>query len=270
MPELGINMPIMGMHAKTVKSREKGSKPAQAKAAKPKASGGARSTTPSDALFTRTQQRVLGLLFGTPARSYYATELIALAGSGSGAVQRELARLCESGLIMVSSVGNQRHYQANPAAPAAPELAALIQKLAGRAKASASGKRYGDATSASAITLHSPAVAYATDVASTAKSPPLRIPRARLAALCKKYGIKKLSLFGSAARNEMTPESDVDLMVEFDIEKAPPLWDLPNIQSEFSAILGNRRVDLVPPSVMRNPYRRKTIEPDLKVLYEAT
>ena len=47
----------------------------------------------ADALFTSTQQRVLGLLFGQPARSFFATELIALTGSGSGAVQRELKRL---------------------------------------------------------------------------------------------------------------------------------------------------------------------------------
>ncbi len=263
-------MPNMGMTAKPITSRVKNSKATHTKVAKPKAPGGGRSTTPSDALFTRTQQRVLGLLFGTPARSYYATELIALAGSGSGAVQRELVRLRESSLITVSSIGNQKHYQANAESPVVPELAALIQKLAGKTNATTLNKRYGHTTSARAMTLHSPAVAYATDVASTAKSPSLRIPRVRLAALCKKYGIKKLSLFGSAARNEMTPESDVDLMVEFDIKKAPPLWDLPNIQSDFSAILGNRRVDLVSPSVMRNPYRRKTIEPDLKVLYEAT
>ncbi|MGA7181150.1 MAG: hypothetical protein WBX11_16410 [Thiobacillaceae bacterium] len=50
-----------------------------------------RQTGLADALFTGTQQRVLGLIFGQPGRSFYATELIGLAGSGSGAVQRELA-----------------------------------------------------------------------------------------------------------------------------------------------------------------------------------
>jgi len=47
----------------------------------------------ADALFTSTQQKVLTLLFGQPDRSFFATELISLAGAGSGAVQRELARL---------------------------------------------------------------------------------------------------------------------------------------------------------------------------------
>jgi predicted nucleotidyltransferase len=87
----------------------------------------------ADALFSGTQQRVLGLLFGQPARSYYATELIALAGIGSGAVQRELARLERSGLVTVRAVGNQRHYQANADAPLFSELCGIVQKTTGLA-----------------------------------------------------------------------------------------------------------------------------------------
>ena len=83
------------------------------------------------ALFTETQQRVLGLLFGQPSRSYYATELIALAGIGSGAVQRELARLTDSGLVTVRSVGNQKHYQANSDSPLFKELCGIAQKTTG-------------------------------------------------------------------------------------------------------------------------------------------
>jgi predicted nucleotidyltransferase len=89
--------------------------------------------TMADALFSGTQQRVLGLLFGQPSRSYYATELIALAGIGSGAVQRELARLERSGLATVRAVGNQRHYQANASAPLFTELCGIVQKTVGLA-----------------------------------------------------------------------------------------------------------------------------------------
>ena len=46
-----------------------------------------------EALFTKTQRRVLGLLFGNPDRSYYANEIVRFAGAGIGAVQRELERL---------------------------------------------------------------------------------------------------------------------------------------------------------------------------------
>ena len=56
----------------------------------------------ADALFTTTQQRVLGILFGQPHRSFYANELIELATGGAGAVQRELKRLSDSGLITLS------------------------------------------------------------------------------------------------------------------------------------------------------------------------
>lgn len=87
----------------------------------------------ADALFSTTQQRVLGLLFGQPDRSFYATELIGLAGVGSGGVQRELARLAQSGLVTVRSVGNQKHYQANPDAPVYGELCGIVRKTFGLA-----------------------------------------------------------------------------------------------------------------------------------------
>lgn len=88
----------------------------------------------ADALFSGTQQRVLGLLFGQPERSFYATELINLAKVGSGAVQRELARLVQSGLVNVKPVGNQRHYQANPASPIYGELCGVVRKTVGLAE----------------------------------------------------------------------------------------------------------------------------------------
>ena len=88
----------------------------------------------ADALFSGTQQRVLAWLFGQPDRSFYATELIGLAGAGSGAVQRELARLAHSGLVTARAVGNQKHYQANPAAPIYAELCGIVQKTVGLAE----------------------------------------------------------------------------------------------------------------------------------------
>lgn len=99
MPILGIMMPVMGIYA--------------------------------DALFTKTQQRVLAVLFGQSQRSFYANEIIGLAGSGSGAVQRELARLESAGLVTTHRIGNQKHYQANPAAPIFAELRGIVLKTFG-------------------------------------------------------------------------------------------------------------------------------------------
>ena len=94
----------------------------------------ARTWSLADALFSGTQQRVLAWLFGQPERSFYATELIGLAGAGSGAVQRELARLAQSGLVTARAVGNQKHYQANPEAPIYAELCGIVQKTVGLAE----------------------------------------------------------------------------------------------------------------------------------------
>jgi predicted nucleotidyltransferase len=88
----------------------------------------------ADALFSNTQQRVLGLIFGQPDRSFYATELIKLIGRGSGAVQRELARLEQSQLVTVKRVGNQKHYQANAASPLFGELVGIARKTVGLAE----------------------------------------------------------------------------------------------------------------------------------------
>jgi len=85
----------------------------------------------ADALFSKVQQRVLAVLFGNHSRSFYANELIALARSGSGAVQRELARLEAAQLVTVRRVGNQKHFQANSAAPIFEELRGLVLKTSG-------------------------------------------------------------------------------------------------------------------------------------------
>ena len=87
----------------------------------------------ANALFTKVQQRVLGVLFGNPHRSFYANEVIALAGSGTGAVQRELARLAAVELVTVRRQGNQKHYQADAASPIFGELRGLVLKTFGLA-----------------------------------------------------------------------------------------------------------------------------------------
>ena len=88
----------------------------------------------ADALFTKTQQRVLRVLFGQPERSFYASELIREAGTGSGAAQRELARLERSGIIVARRIGNQKHYQAHAGSPLFSELRNIVLKTVGLAE----------------------------------------------------------------------------------------------------------------------------------------
>jgi len=85
----------------------------------------------ADALFTSTQQKVLGLLFGQPARSFFVTQIMELAKSGRGAVQRELQRLESAGLVSVQMHGNQKHYQANSESPLFEELCGIVRKTVG-------------------------------------------------------------------------------------------------------------------------------------------
>ena len=109
-PELGIIVPEMGTRSKSAR------------------------TNLSDALFSRTQQRVLGLLFGNSDRSFCATEIFDRTGGGRGTVQRELARLVSSGLVLMTRIGNQTHYRANEASPIFSELRAIIVRTSGIAE----------------------------------------------------------------------------------------------------------------------------------------
>ena len=125
MPKMGFIMPGMGILLKGA------SRPARRKTVAEQVN---RRTSLADALFTTTQQRVLSLLFGQPSRSFFASELIELTGSGSGAVQRELQRLASSGLVTVTRVGKQKHHQANPDSPVFEELRGLVLKTVAMAE----------------------------------------------------------------------------------------------------------------------------------------
>ena len=85
----------------------------------------------ADALFSPVQQRVLGLLFGQPARRFQSAEVIRLARGGTGAVHRVLTRLADARLVTVTRWGNQKHYQANHDSPVFHELHRLIVKTVG-------------------------------------------------------------------------------------------------------------------------------------------
>ncbi len=88
-------------------------------------------TSIGDALFTKTQQRVLALLYGKPDRRFYTNEIVRLVAMGRGTVSRELERLVSSGLLVVTKEGNQHYYQANHNNPIYQELLAIVRKTFG-------------------------------------------------------------------------------------------------------------------------------------------
>lgn len=97
----------------------------------------------------------------------------------------------------------------------------------------------------------------------------ISISRRDLSDLACRFSIRRLSLFGSAARGELRPDSDIDLIVEFEDGKSPSLGGLLDIQDAFSQLFEGRKVDLATPSILNNPYRRRAIEKDMEELYAA-
>lgn len=87
----------------------------------------------SDALFSKVQQRVLGLIFGQPESDFNTNEIIRLTHSGAGAVQRELEKLSADGLVIIKQVGNQKRYQANKSTPLYDEIRGIVLKTFGLA-----------------------------------------------------------------------------------------------------------------------------------------
>ena len=88
-------------------------------------------SSPLCGLFTATQRRLLGLLFGEPGRAFFVQELMQLTGAGAGATHRELHRLRCAGLVKSWPVGPRLFVQADPGSPIHIELANLIRKTVG-------------------------------------------------------------------------------------------------------------------------------------------
>lgn len=97
----------------------------------------------------------------------------------------------------------------------------------------------------------------------------ITVSRAALQELAQRYHIRRLVLFGSAARGELRPDSDIDLLVEFESGEAPSLGGMVEIQDAFAALFGGRKVDVATPAILNNPYRRRAIEKDMEELYAA-
>jgi predicted nucleotidyltransferase len=87
-----------------------------------------RSTSLGNVLFTKTQQKVLGLLYARPDESFYFNQIVRLSKMGKGTIKRELERMEASGLLSVERIGNQNHFSANKDCPIYPELLGIVRK----------------------------------------------------------------------------------------------------------------------------------------------
>jgi predicted nucleotidyltransferase len=99
-------------------------------------------------------------------------------------------------------------------------------------------------------------------------APPLALPLAEIEALCQRWHIRELALFGSQSRSDARPDSDIDLLVSFDPGEEWDLIDMAHLREELAGLLGGD-VDLLEIESVRNPYRLRSIERDKQVVYAA-
>ena len=100
-------------------------------------------------------------------------------------------------------------------------------------------------------------------------NPALHLPRDKIAAFCRRHRIKTLSLFGSATRDDFRPDSDVDVLVEFEDDARVSLFNMAQMERELSSLFHDQPVGIMTTSVLRNPYRRRAILKDLERIYVA-
>ena len=86
------------------------------------------------------------------------------------------------------------------------------------------------------------------------------IPRDALATFCRKHGIRRLSIFGSALREDFGPESDVDVLVEFEEGRVPGLFGFAGMELELSELFSGRKIDLRTPDDLSRYFRQEVLD----------
>ncbi len=87
----------------------------------------------------------------------------------------------------------------------------------------------------------------------------IHIPQEKIGQFCRKHHIQKLSLFGSVLRDDFRPDSDVDILVEFEPGHIPGFIRLYSIEEELSHLFGDRKLDLVTPKFLNRRIRDQVL-----------
>ena len=91
-------------------------------------------------------------------------------------------------------------------------------------------------------------------------NPLLRIPNDKIALFCQEQGIRRLAIFGSALRPDFGPDSDIDVLVEFEPDRIPGLFGIARMERELSALLDDRKVDLRTPEDLSRYFRQSVLD----------
>ncbi len=100
-------------------------------------------------------------------------------------------------------------------------------------------------------------------------NPQVSISKAALVVFCQEHGIKRLAIFGSALREDFGPESDIDVLVEFESDRIPGLLGIAGMELELSELFAGRKVDLRTPEDL-SPYFRQDVLATAEVQYDQT
>ncbi len=90
--------------------------------------------------------------------------------------------------------------------------------------------------------------------------PQITVPREQIAAICQRYHIRTLALFGSVLREDFAPNSDVDVLIEFEPGKTPGFFTIARIARELAPLLGGREVDLRTPQDLSQYFRDEVVD----------
>jgi predicted nucleotidyltransferase len=95
----------------------------------------------------------------------------------------------------------------------------------------------------------------------------IAVDKNRIAAFCREHRISRLALFGSVLREDFRPDSDVDVLVEFEIESIPGLFGVARLERELSVLFSGRKVDLRTPQDLSRYFRQSVLK-EAEVQYE--
>lgn len=189
-----------------------------------------------DALFTTTQQKVLGLLYAQPDKSFYTKEILRLTGMGVATIKRELDRMLATGILTMNKVGNQHHYQANKSCPIYSDLLNIVRKIFAEDNVlqDTLNKQVADKP------MHRLVEKY----------------RTQILKLARENGVSNVRVFGSMARNSVNKESDLDLLV--DLEEGSSGFSLGGFLEDVSKLV-DRKVDVVTEKSLHPTIREKVL-----------
>jgi len=199
----------------------------------------------SATLFSKTRRAVLSLLYSHADEAFYLRQIARVTGAGLGAVQRELRRLSDAGIILRAVKGKHVYYQANKESPVFAELRGVVTEVAHNDQ---------PLHTATASDQHN-----ATSQGLGERSKNIVVPRDEIAEFCHRNHIHRLYLFGSVLRDDFRPDSDVDVLVEFEPGHVPGFFRLFDMEMELSALFSGRKVDLRTPQDLSRYFRDEVL-----------